>query len=447
MNDDARVEEIRKAFPALHQLREGRPPVYLDNACTTLVPWPVIDAMNRYYTRYPACGGARSSHWFADEVTRRIEGDPLQGVKGSRQVIQQFINARSETEIIFTLNTSHAINIVALSFNFQPGDVVLVSEMEHNSNLIPWLRLQKKGLIQVETLAFGPDFTFDLDAFRRKFAQHRIRLVSMALTSNLTGHSIPAAEIIRTAHAQGARVMLDAAQWAPHAPIDVQTLDVDFLAFSLHKMCGPKGMGILYGKRDLLGASASRGETDRCMDEPAILGGGSVSDATYGDYTLLDPPERFEVGVQNHAGQIASAVAVQYLQGIGLPFISAHENRLNRFLSQQLMDRYGDSGWFRILGPTDAGRRAGILTFEVKRPNAVGIAEELDRGANIMIRGGAFCNHAYLNKRFGPKWAFPRMPDEHRMTYRVSLYFYNTIDECQIFLEALRHIFEERSYV
>lgn len=447
MNDDKRVEEIRKAFPALHQLRGGMPPVYLDNACTTLVPQPVIEAMDDYYSRYPACGGARSSHWFADEVTRRIEGDLQQAVKGSRQIIQRFINARFESEIIFTLNTSHAINLVALSFNFQPGDTVLLSEMEHNSNLIPWLRLQKKGIIRVETIAFRPDFTFDLDAFRRKFTHHRIKLVSMALTSNLTGHSIPADEIIRAAHAHGARVLLDAAQWAPHAAIDVQALDVDFLAFSLHKMCGPKGMGILYGKQEHLGRSATCREADHCIDEPATLGGGSIGDATYNDYVLLDPPERFEVGVQNHAGQIASAAAVQYLQKIGMPFISACENRLNQFLSQQLMNRYGDCGWFRIIGPVDSTRRAGILTFEVKRPNAVGIAEELDRGANIMIRSGAFCNHAYLNKLFGPKWALPKMPDEHRMTYRVSLYFYNTTDECLIFLETLHRIFEERCYV
>jgi len=442
-----RLEMIREDFPALTQRRYGKPPVYFDNACTTLVPRQVIEAINEYYTDFPACGGGRSRYWFADEVTGRIEGNPERGIKGTRRIIQEFINARSEKEIIFTLNASHAINMVALGFKFHPQDMVLLTDKEHNSNLVPWLRQQKAGLIRVEPVEPGPDGTFDLENLRQKLAANRVRLVSMAYTSNLTGETIPAGEIIRMAHGYGARVLLDAAQTVPHQAVDVQALDVDFLAFSIHKMCGPRGVGVLYGKKELLGQAEHEEDDPDDAIEPVVLGGGIIGDSTYHDYTLLEPPERFEVGVQNYAGQIAAAAAVKYLQGIGLDRIMAHEHRLNSFLTEQLLNRYGNTGWFQILGPQDAGQRGGILTFVVKRPNAVGIAEELQEKSNVMIRDGAFCVHSYLNKLFGQGWTRPSLPAEHRMTYRVSLYFYNTMEECQTFLETLHTVFEERGYL
>jgi len=153
------------------------------------------------------------------------------------------------------------------------------------------------------------------------------------------------------------------------------------------------------------------------------------------------------VGVQNYPGQIATGAAVKYVQGIGLDRINARVNHLNNYLTTELLKRYGDTGWFRILGPQDADRRGGILTFEVKRPNAVGIAEELSDKSNIMIRDGVFCVHSYLNYKYGEGWMRPRLPSEHRMTYRVSLYFYNTIEECRVFVDTLQTIFEERSYI
>jgi cysteine desulfurase/selenocysteine lyase len=293
----------------------------------------------------------------------------------------------------------------------------------------------------------GRDGVFDLQDFQAKLKNHKVRLVSLAFTSNLTGETLPAREIIRLAHNHGARVLLDAAQTAPHQSLDVKDLDVDFLAFSLHKMCGPKGIGVLYGKTELLGQTAHPEDDPQCLIEPVILGGGTVADSSYQSYTLLEPPETFEVGVQDYAGQIASAAALAYLQKIGMADIQARESQLNNYLTGELLDRYGRTGWFRILGPRAAERRGGILTFEVKRPNAVGIAEELDRKSNIMIRDGAFCVHSYLNKEFGAGWILPRLPAEHRMTYRISLYFYNTLAECRIFLASLDEIFKERSYI
>ncbi len=444
MIDEKRMERIREDFLTLKQRRNGRHPIYFDNACTTLVPQPVIEAINEYYTGFPACGGKRGRYWFTEEVAGRMEGNPEKGIRGSREVIREFINARSAKEIIFTMNTSHAINTVALSYKFRPGDMVLLTDKEHNSNLIPWLRLQKKGLIQVDHTVPGEDDTFDLGQFEYKLKSGRVRLVSMAYTSNLTGYTIPAEEIVRIAHRYGARVLLDGAQTLPHKSVDVQKLDVDFLAFSLHKMCGPKGVGVLYGKKDLIGLPEDEAD---CIVEPVILGGGAIGDATYQDYTLIDSPGRFEVGIQDYAGQIAAAAALKYLQKIGIENIYEHEVRLNQLLTRELINQYGDTGWFRILGPQDAALRGGILTFEVKRPNAVGIAGELDARSNIMIRDGVFCVHSYLNHEFGVGWTLPSLPSKHRMTYRVSLYFYNTEEECRTFLKTLQQIFQERSYI
>jgi cysteine desulfurase/selenocysteine lyase len=411
------------------------------------VPRQVLESISEYYTEYPSCGGRRSRHWFAEEVGSRIEGNPAKDRQGSRRIIAEFINAASEGEIIFTLNATHAINMVALGFHFQPGDLVVLTDKEHNSNLVPWLKLQNAGRIQIDRAMPNPKDEFDLDNFERKLKSGRVRMVSMAYTSNATGYTIPAREIVEIAHRYGARVLLDAAQAAPHKAIDVQGLGVDFLAFSLHKMCGPRGVGVLYGKRELLGRSPhEEGGTADAL-EPAILGGGTVGDCTHHSYRLLEAPDRFEAGIQNYPGQIAAGAAIRYLQDVGMERIGAHEIELNRFLTRELLNRYGSAGWFRILGPQDATQRGGILTFEVKRPNAVGIAEELSEKNNIMIRDGVFCAHSYFNEQFGNGWTRPRSHSEHRMVYRISFYFYNTLGECHAFLETLDEIFKERSYV
>ena len=395
----------------------------------------------------PACGSGRSRHWFAWQVTDRIDGNPETGIQGSRQAIQKFINARSDKEIIFTTNTSHGINIVALGTKFKPGDIVLLTDKEHNSNLIPWLRLQKLGLIQTDHVPSDANGAIDLDSFENKLKTGHVRLVSMAYSSNLTGYAIPAKEIIRIAHRYGAKVLLDGAQTVPHQAVDVQDLDVDFLAFSIHKMCGPRGIGILYGKQEFLGSHAHEEDEPDDVIIPALLGGETVENSFYDDYTLLPPPRRFEVGLQDYPGQIAAGKAVEYLQKVGMDHIHAQEKLLNNYLSTRLLERYGDTGWFSILGPADPDLRGGIVTFEVKRPNPIGISEELSDKGNVMIRDGLFCVHSYLNNQFGKGWTRPRLPSEHRMTYRASLYFYNTIKECDIFMETLHEVFKERAYV
>jgi cysteine desulfurase/selenocysteine lyase len=206
-------------------------------------------------------------------------------------------------------------------------------------------------------------------------------------------------------------------------------------------------VGILYGKQEYLGNALHEEDDSPDAIAPCLLGGGTVGDTTYDTYSLLEPPERFEVGVQNYPGQIAAGTAVEYLKQIGINKINSQINLLNSFLTKELLQRYGGTGWFRILGPPDASQRGGILTFEVKRPNAVGIAEELSDKSNIMIRDGVFCVHSYLNFKFGQGWLRPGLPSQHRMTYRASLYFYNTLEECEIFLDTLNTVFEERSYL
>jgi cysteine desulfurase/selenocysteine lyase len=279
-----------------------------------------------------------------------------------------------------------------------------------------------------------PDGEFDLEVLEKRLEAGGVRLISIGYTSNLTGYTVPAKEIIKLAHSKGVHVLLDGAQYVPHNKVDVQELDADFLAFSIHKMCGPKGVGVLYCRKD-------------SNIEPTQIGGGTVSDTTYQSYNLLNPPESFEAGVQNFPGHIAAGSAINYLESIGMERISGYETELNSFLTEELKSRYGNTGWLNIIGPENPRKRGGILTFELKRPNAVGIAEELSKKNNIMIRSGAFCVNSYLNRLYGVGWARPSLPSEHRMLYRVSLYFYNTVEECQIFLESLEEIFKERSYI
>ena len=441
------VENIRTDFPPLSRERNGNPPIYFDNACTTLVPRQVIEAINQYYTDYPACAGRRSNHWFAEEATRLIDGNAETGLKGSRRAIADFINAGSEQEIIFTLNTTYAINIIASGFSFKPDDIVLVTGREHNSNLVPWLRLAKTGLISVEHTSADLNDSFDLEAYENILQTKRVRLVSMAFTSNVTGVTLPIREIVSIAHQNGARVHLDGAQAVPHQSVDVREIDLDFLTFSIHKMCGPRGVGILYAKSELIGKEGEVWNKSDDYLEPSILGGGTVRNTTYKSYQQKLGPEGFEAGIQNYCSIIASGAAVQYLQKIGMDNIAAHEKQLNHYLTEKLLNRYGDTGWFMILGPQEASLRGGVLSFVVRRPNAIGIAKELSAKKNIMIRGGVFCVHSYFNEEFGENWLHPKSHRDHRMIYRVSFYLYNTIDECDLFLETLDQVFTERSYL
>jgi cysteine desulfurase / selenocysteine lyase len=285
------IQKIRKDFAILRDAK--KPVVYLDSACQSLRPDAVIAAVTHYYTDLAACSG-RSNHRLAAEVTR--------GVDQSRQAIAKFFNAARKEEIVFTRNTTEGINLVANALSFKPGEVVLITDKEHNSNLIPWQMLAKKQGVVVKIIPSLPDNTLDQAAYEKLLDGGPVRLVSLGQTSNLDGVTLPAAEMIKSAHKHGALVLLDAAQSAPHRQINVKALDVDFLAASGHKMLGPSGMGLLYARYSLL----------EKMD-PFMVGGDTVASSTYETCEFLEPPEKFEAGLQDYAGILGMSAAVKYL--------------------------------------------------------------------------------------------------------------------------------------
>jgi cysteine desulfurase/selenocysteine lyase len=392
---DMNIEKIREDFPVLNRKINSKPIIYFDNACMTLKPRPVIESMNRYYNEYPACAG-RSNHKLARQVTEEVES--------SRKTIQKFFSAKKESEIIFTRNTTEGINLIANSF-VKENDIILTTDKEHNSNLLPWQARKVRHIISNSK----SDNTFDIEDYKKKIKG--ARLVSMVHTSNLDGTTIPEKEIIKIAHANGAYVMLDAAQSAGHREIDVRKLDVDFLACSLHKMLGPTGMGVLYGKQEIVEEM-----------QPFMMGGETVTDSTYTTHKIEKLPERFEAGLQNYAGIIGAGEAVRYLSKTGLREIEKHENDMNKKLTDELAPEV------KIIGPADSRLRSGIFSFIVPGADNHEIALMLDNNANIMIRSGAHCVHSWFNAR-GLKGSC-----------RASLYLYNMKEECDIFIEELKKI-------
>lgn len=397
------LQKIREDFPLLRIKIKNKPIIYLDNACQTLRPRSVIKAINDYYQKYSTCG-ERGIYKLGELVTEKCEE--------TRKIIAQFIKARKKEEIIFTRNTTEGINLIAHSLDLKGGDIILTTDKEHNSNLIPWQILsQKKGIIH-KIVPSKKDNTFDIEAFK-KMMNEKVKLVSMVYTSNLDGVTIPAPDIIKIAHEYGAKVLLDAAQTVPHQEINVSELDVDFLAFSGHKMLGPSGTGILYGKYHLLEKL-----------EPFLVGGDTIEYSTYQDHKLLPPPKKFEAGLQNYAGIIGLGEAVKYLKQIGLKNIKKHESELNKFITEEITK----IPQIKIIGPEDAVLRGGIVSFYIEGVDSHQVALILDESNNIMVRSGQHCVHSWFSAH-GIK-----------NSVRISLYFYNTFQETQILIENLNKI-------
>ena len=393
------LKKIRKDFPLLVQ---KEPPIYFDSACVTLKPIQVIETLNDYYKNYPACAG-RSNHKLGNKVTEEY--------KKARKTIAKFIGAKPK-EIIFTRNTTEGLNIVANSLNFEKGDIVLTTDKEHNSNLLPWQVLSKKLGIKHKIVFSKSDNTFDLEGFK-KMVNKDVKLVSMVHTSNLDGVTLPARDIIKIAHDYGSLVMLDAAQSVPHKELNVKKLDVDFLAFSGHKMLGPSGIGILYGKYDLLKEL-----------EPFLVGGNTVDKTTYQQYKISDPPKKFEAGLQNYAGAIGLAAAVKYLLKIGRDNIEKHVIELNRIITKE----FKSNDIITIIGPIDPKLRGSIISFNIDGINYHDVALILDSMANIMVRSGQHCVHSWFNH------------NNIGGCVRASLYIYNTKEEAEIFIEKINEI-------
>jgi len=397
------LKKIRQDFPILQENSGNKAITYLDNACQSLRPRSVIEAINHYYLKTSACSG-RSMHKLAAEVTHDVDQ--------SRSTIAKFLNAPKKEEIVFTRNTTEGINLVANSLCLQSGDVVLISDKEHNSNLIPWQTMAKKKGIILKIVPSKEDNTFDLEAFE-KMLDEKVKLVSFGHTSNLDGVSVPVDEIIKQAHRNGSLVLLDAAQSAPHQRINVKALDVDFLAFSGHKMLGPSGMGVLYGKYSLLEQL-----------EPFLVGGDTVLSSTYETCQFLPPPEKFEAGLQDYAGIMGFGAAIKYLEGIGFDAIQSQEHLLNEIITAEIKDMPK----LRILGPQDSKQRGGIVSFYIEGIDSHRIALMLDQMANIMVRSGQHCVHSWFNAH------------QIKGSVRASIYFYNTQEEALLFVNNLKKI-------
>ena len=396
------IEKIRSDFKFFRELKNGYIPVYFDTACMSLKPDVVIEAMNEYYYEYPACG-MRSSHKLSERVTKKI--------KETRELVAKFIKAKSVNEIIFVRNTSEAVNLLANTFSFQKGDVVLITDKEHNSNLVPWLVLRDKIGIVVKIIPSNSDNTFNLENFKELVKG--VKLVSVVYTSNLDGVTNPAKEIIEIAHQNGALVMLDAAQSIPHQKIDVRALDVDFLAFSGHKMLGPTGTGVFYGKEKLLEKLGS-----------FLVGGDTVEFTTYEDYKFLPVPEKFEAGLQDYAGIIGLGEAIRYLSEVGFENIKEQELKLNTYITEELKK----FPQIKIIGPDDPSLRSGVINFYIEGMDMHKIAIMLDNTENIAIRSVQHCVHSWFNAK------------KIRNSARVSVYFYNTLEEAEKFISSLTKI-------
>jgi cysteine desulfurase/selenocysteine lyase len=397
------VEKIRQDFPILAtMLGDGCPLVYLDNAASTQRPRQVIEAMVEAYEHYYS-NVHRAGHHLAMESSAHYEG--------ARESVRQLLNARSPTEIIFTSGTTAGINLVARSWgdaHLKAGDEILLTLMEHHSNVVPWQQLAERTGCTIRWVPITADYQLDLDAFERLLTP-RTKLVAVAAVSNVLGTINPIDQIIELAHAAGAVVLVDAAQAVPHEPIDVRARGVDFLVFSGHKMLGPSGVGVLYGREELL---------DKM---PPFLGGGSmIKQVTTEGFVPADLPYRFEAGTPMIVPAIGLGRAIQYLQKIGMESVRAHELLLTRLAHEQLADIPG----LRILGPAPE-RKGGMVTFAMDGIHPDDVSKALDL-QGIAVRAGHHCAMP-LHEHLGLT-----------ASTRASFYLYNTPAEVTRLAVGLR---------
>ncbi|MEW5987804.1 MAG: cysteine desulfurase [Chloroflexota bacterium] len=402
---------VRADFPILaREAHPGVPLVYLDSTATAQKPRMVIEAMDHYYRCYNA-NVHRGLHRLAEDATEAYEG--------ARERVAQFINAPEAAEVIFVRNTTEAINLVANSWgraNLRPGDEILLTEMEHHSNLVPWQLVAQAAGAVVRYLPFTPDGLLDL-ARLPEFLTDRTKVFAFTAMSNVFGTINPVQELVTAAHAVGAITLVDAAQSVPHLPVDVQALGCDFLAFSAHKMCGPTGIGALYGKRDLLEAM------------PPFLGGGEmIRRVTFEGSTWNELPWKFEAGTPSIAEAVGLGAAVEYLDAIGMDEIQAHEHFITHYALEALSEVPG----LTLLGPA-AGQKGGVAAFTLRGLHPHDVAQVLDQ-EGIAVRAGHHCAMP-LHSKLG-------LPG----STRASFYLYTTtaeVDKLVVGLERVRQVFRQ----
>jgi len=396
---------LRADFPILAERANGHPLNYLDNAATSQKPEAVLRALDGFYRTYNA-NVHRGIYGISERATNAYER--------ARHLVARFIGATDDRELIFTHGTTEGINLVAAAWgraHVGAGDVVIVSELEHHSNLVPWQLLAEERGATLAAIPLTDDGRLDLDAYDALLARHagRVRLVAVAHVSNTLGTILPVREIARRAHAAGALALLDGAQSVPHLPVDVRELDCDFLAFSGHKMLGPLGIGVLWGRRALLEAL------------PPFLGGGSmIRSVTLERTEYADVPARFEAGTPPIAEAIGLGAAVEYLSAIGMDAIRDHEATL----TAHALDRLGRIDGLTLHGPRDVAERAGVFAFTFAEIDAHDLAALLD-DEGICVRAGHHCCQP-LHERLGVN-----------ASARASVALYNTIEELDYLADAL----------
>ena len=400
------IKKIREDFPILSRQVYGRPLVYLDNAATTQKPLSVLDAMRDEYLNVNA-NVHRGVHYLSQQATDLHEA--------AREKVRQFINARKTEEIVFTRGTTEAINLVASSFclsQMQPGDEVIVTDMEHHSNIVPWqLQAMQHGIV-VRHLPITDDGRLVCCNDIATYMTERTRLISVAHVSNVLGTINPVADIIRQAHERDIPVLVDAAQSAPHMPLDVQQMDCDFLAFSGHKMYGPTGVGVLYGKEEWL------------EKLPPYQGGGEMIDRVSWEQTTFEQlPFKFEAGTPDYVATHGLATAIDYLQSVGLDSVEAHEKELTRYCMEQLRTIDGVS----IYGPEEP--HDAVVSFNAAGIHHLDIGTLLDR-LGIAVRTGHHCAQPLMT-RLGIQG-----------TVRASFALYNTKEEVDALTDGLRRVIQ-----
>jgi len=396
------VTKIRADFPILKRKIGGKPLVYLDSAATSQKPKPVIDAIKRYYSEYNS-NVHRSVHRLSEEATIEFEQ--------SREKFARFIGAKTAKEIVFVRNATEALNLVVFSWaraNLKPGDRVLLTEMEHHSNIVPWQMLAKERGIKLDYVRINDDGLLNWQSFE-ELIKERPKVLSLAHVSNALGTINPVKQMAQEAHKIGATVIVDAAQSVPHMPVDVADLECDFMAVSGHKMLAPTGIGMLYGRYDLLDQM-----------EPFMGGGEMIKEVHLQDAQWNDPPWKFEAGTPNIEGVIGLGVAVDYLSKLGMQNVRQHEKDITKYALEQL----GEVKGLVLYGTRDIEKRGAAISFNLGDIHAHDLATILDT-QGIAIRSGHHCAQPLMERLKVPA------------TARASFYIYNTRREIDILVRAL----------
>lgn len=401
------IEKIREDFPILKRKINNHPLVYLDNAATTQKPASVIRALAHYYEHFNA-NIHRAVHHLGEEATQAYEN--------SRKKVAAWINAPDYHTVLFTRNCTEAINLVAFSWGrkfLSPGDEILLTELEHHSNLVPWHVLKEEKQIVLKFIPFDGQGCLELSQLSHLITP-KTKLVSFCQMSNALGTIVPAKEIIDKAHEAGALVLVDGAQSVPHMSVDVQELDCDFLAFSSHKMLGPTGIGVLYGKRDILESM------------PPFLGGGEMIREVWLDHSTYNKiPWKYEAGTPNIADAIAFGEAIDYLSRLGMQAIRNHQIEITRYA----LEKFSELPRVTVYGPKRPEERGGIISFNLEEIHPHDVGTILDQDG-VAIRAGHHCAQPVMRK-LGVAG-----------TARASFYIYNTCQEIDRLISSIHHVFE-----